>query len=164
MVEMTALTSHGLLGLTIAACVAYSPAAGTLAQDSPESPLTSIHTLRCEFSVRTSVLWKDGKPEARTETTTARLTISEIDVQGGTAEIGGPQGRRFVTAMLSDGSLFVMEPTRGGLYVTTVFATESSPGKLKAVRAEYSYVYLVVPPLVPDPTVWHSYGECQPGV
>jgi hypothetical protein len=45
--------------------------------------------------------------------------------------------------------------------VTTVFAIESTPGKLKAVRAEHAYVFLIVPPFVPDPTVAQSYGECE---
>jgi hypothetical protein len=39
---------------------------------------------------------------------------------------------------------------------------KNPPGKFKAARAEYSYVYLSVPPLVPDPTVTQSYGECEP--
>ena len=90
------------------------------------------------------------------------MTISNIDVQDGTAEIVGPQGRRFATTVLSDGSLFVMESSRGAMHVTTVFAIESSPGMLKAVRAEYGYEYLTVPPFVTDPTVWQSYGECEP--
>ena len=157
-------TRRALSVLAIAACLAPSLPAAALFQETPENPLTAVTSLRCRFSVRTSVLWKDGKPDVRTEPTTARLTISNIDVQDGTAEVPGPQGRRFATVTLSDGSLFVMESTRGALHVTTIFATESSPGALKAVRAEYSYEYLTVPPFITDPTVGHSYGECQAGV
>jgi hypothetical protein len=112
--------------------------------------------------VTTTVLWKEGTPEVRTELTESRATIAGIDIQDGTAEVVGPQGRRFLTAALSDGSLYFTESTRGALQVTSVFASESSPGKLKAVRAEYAYVFLTVPPFVPDPTVSHSYGECEP--
>ena len=148
--------------LAIAACLSHAPPAGGLAQDAPQNPLTSISVLRCRFSVTTSVLWKDGKPDVRTEARESRVTITNIDIQDGTAEVPGPRGRRFATTTLSDGSLFVMESTEGGLHVTTVFAVESSRGKLKAARAEYSYVYLTVPPLVPDPTVSQSYGECEP--
>jgi hypothetical protein len=149
--------------LAIAACLAQSPAAAGAFQDTRANPLETITSLRCRFSVRTSVLWKDGKPDVRSEQAASRLTISNIDVQDGTAEIVGPQGRRFATTVLSDGSLFVMESTRGTLHVTTVFAIESSPGMLKAVRAEYGYEYLTVPPFPTDPTVWHSYGECEAG-
>jgi hypothetical protein len=126
-----------------------------------QNPLTSASALRCHFNVTTSVLWKAGKPDVRIEATESEVTISEIDIQDGTAEVSGPQGRRFATSVLSDGSLYFMESTRGALDVTTVFATESSPGKLKAVRAQYAYVFLTVPPLVPDPTVTQSYGECE---
>ena len=146
----------------IAACLSQTPSAAGLLQDTRENPFTSVRELRCRFSVTTSVLWKDGKPDVRTETRELRLTIANIDVQDGTAEVPGPRGRRFATTSLSDGSLFVMESTQGGLHVTTVFAVESSPGTFKAVRAEYSYVYLTVPPLVRDPTVTQSYGECEP--
>lgn len=148
--------------LAIAACLSHAPPAGGLVQDAPQNPLTSISVLRCRFSVTTSVLWKDGKPDVRTEARESRVTITNIDIQDGTAEVPGPRGRRFATTTISDGSLFVMESTQGGLHVTTVFAVESSRGKLKAARAEYSYVYLTVPPLVPDPTVSQSYGECEP--
>jgi hypothetical protein len=149
--------------LAIAVCLEHPPRVADAFQDTRENPLTTVTSLRCRFSVRTSVLWKDGKPDVRTEQAASRLTISNIDIQDGTAEIVGPQGRRFATTVLSDGSLFVMESTRGTLHVTTVFAIESSPGMLKAVRAEYAYEYLTVPPFPTDPTVWHSYGECERG-
>src|SRR6185436_4966673 len=110
----------------------------------------------------TSVVWKNGKPDVRTEPLDSQVTVSEISIQDATAEVSGPQGQRFASAVLSDGTLYFMETTRGALTVTTVFATESSPGKFKAVRAEHSYVFLTVPPFVEDPTVSQSYGECEP--
>ena len=153
---------RGLYALGIAVCLSQSPSAAGLFQDTRQNPLTSITALRCRFSVTSSVLWKEGKPDVRTEARDSRVSITNIDIQDGTAEVPGPRGRRFATTMLSDGSLFVMESEQGALHVTTVFAVESSPGWLKAVRAEYSYVFLTVPPLVPDPTVTQSFGECQP--
>jgi hypothetical protein len=112
--------------LAIAACLSQAPPAGGLAQDTPQNPLTSISVLRCRFSITSSVLWKEGKPDVRTETRESRVTMSNIDIQDGTADVSGTQGRRFATTILSDGSLFVMESTRGALVVTTVFATESA--------------------------------------
>jgi hypothetical protein len=155
-------TRRGLSALAIIAAISPSPSAVGPLQGPRQNPLASITDLRCRFSVTTSVLWKEGKPEIGTEATESEVTISDIDIQDGTAEISGPQGRRFATTVLSDGSLYFMESTRGALDVTTVFATESSPGKLKAVRAQYAYVFLTVPPFVPDPTVTQSYGECEP--
>jgi hypothetical protein len=90
------------------------------------------------------------------------VAFSHVDIQDGTAEVASDQGRRFATTVLSDGSLYFMESTRGSLEVTTVFAAESSPGKLKAVRAQHAYIFLIVPPFSTDPTVAQSYGECEP--
>ncbi len=137
-------------------------AAGGARQGTRENPLTSITGLHCRFSVTTSVLWKDGKPEVRTDATESRLSFPVVDLQDGTAEIADERGRRFVTTVLSDGTLFLMESTRGALDVTTVFATESTPGKLRAVRAHHEYLFLTVPPFVADPAVSQSYGECEP--
>jgi hypothetical protein len=147
---------------TIVAGSGQDTAAGGAGQGLRENPLTSITGLRCHFSATTSVLWKDGQPEVRTEQIESRVTFPVVDIQDGTAEIGGEQGRRFATTVLSDGTLFLMESTRGSLDVTTVFAIESSPGKLKAVRAHHQYLFLTVPPFVTDPAVSQSYGECEP--
>ena len=138
-----------------------SPAVG-LAQGTRQNPLIAVTGLRCRFSVTTSVLWKAGKPDVRTDAADLQLTIADIDIQDATAEVSGPEGRRFASAVLSDGTLYFMESTRGALDVTTVFATESSRGTLKAVRAEHAYVFLTVPPFIEDPTVSQSYGECEP--
>jgi hypothetical protein len=144
------------------AVIAPSPSAAA-PQGERQNPLESVRTLRCRFTVATSVVWKEGKPDVRVAPTTGEVTISNVDVQDGTADVTGKGGRRLATTVLSDGSLYFMETTRGGLEVTTVFATESSPGKLKAVRAQHAYLFLTVPPFVEDPTVSESYGECEPG-
>lgn len=148
--------------LAMIACMSQAPSAVGLRQGTRDNPLTSITGLRCRFSVTTSVLWKEGKPDVHTEAANLGLTISDVDIQDATAEVSGPDGRRFASAVLSDGSLYFMETTRGALDVTTVFATQSSPGKLKAVRAQHAYVFLLVPPFEENPTVSQSYGECEP--
>lgn len=148
--------------LAVVAVLSQAPSARVHLQGARDNPLSAITGLRCQFTVATSALWKEGQPDVRTAPADSRLTISDIDIQDGTAEVSGPQGRRFATAVLSDGSLYFMETTRGALDVTTVFATESSPGALKAVRAQHAYVFLTVPPFDPNPTVSQSYGECAP--
>jgi hypothetical protein len=155
-------TALAVCVLAITASMSQSPSAIALAQGTRQNPLTSVTGLRCRFSVTTSALWKGGKPDVRTEATDSQITIADVDIQDATAEVSGPQGKRFASAVLSDGTLYFMETTRGALDVTTVFATESSPGKFKAVRAEHAYVFLIVPPFVEDPTVSQSYGECEP--
>src|SRR5688572_2102902 len=118
--EMREPTRRGLCALMIAACLSQTPSAAGLLPDAGENPFASVRELRCRFTVTTSVLWKDGKPNVRTDTRESRLTIVNIDVGDGTAEVPGPRGRRFATTTLSDGSLFVMESAQGGLHVTTV--------------------------------------------
>jgi hypothetical protein len=157
-------TKHALSLLVVVATMSQSPSAVAvaLAQGTRQNPFTSVTGFRCRFSVTTSVLWKNGKPDVRTEPMESQVTVSDISIQDATAEVSGPQGKRFASAVLSDGTLYFMETTRGALDVTTVFATESSPGKFKAVRAQHAYVFLIVPPFVEDPTVSQSYGECEP--
>ena len=147
--------------IVLIAVISPSPAAARL-QGDRQNPLESVRTLQCRFTVGTSVVWKAGKPEVRVEPSTTEVTITNVDIQDGTADVAGKGGRRLATTVLSDGSLYFMESTRGALEVTTVFATESSPGKLKAVRAHHEYLFLTVPPFVEDPTVSQSYGECEP--
>ena len=132
------------------------------AQAARDNPLTSVTGLRCHFTTSTVVAWKGGKPDVHTEPVDSRVTISDINTQEGTADVSGPQGRRFATAVLSDASLSLMEATRGAIDLTTVFAAESSPGKLQAVRAQHAYVFLTVPPFDENPTVAQSYGDREP--
>jgi len=153
-------STAGLCLLAVTTCLSQAASGNGLLQR--QNPLATITSLRCHFIIKTSVLWTDGKPNVRQEPTDVRVTVSEVDLQDGTAEISSPQGRRFASALLSDGSLYFMETTSGAMDVTAVFATQSSRGKLRAVRGEYAYVYLTVPPFVPDPAVSQSYGECEP--
>jgi hypothetical protein len=147
--------------IALIAVISQAPSAAGL-QGDRQNPLESIGGLSCRFTVTTSVLWKAGKPDVRVEPTTMEVAISNVDIQDCTADVAGKGGRRLATTILSDGSLYFMESTRGALEVTTVFATESSPGKLKAVRAHHEYLFLTVPPFVEDPMVSQSYGECAP--
>jgi hypothetical protein len=147
--------------VAVSAVMSQSSSAAGL-QGERQNPLESLGGLRCRFMVGTSVVWKGGKPDVKVETTPVEVIISNVDIQDGTADVAGKGGRRLATTVLSDGSLSFMESTRGALEVTTVFATESSPGKLKAVRAHHEYLFLTVPPFIEDPTVSQSYGECEP--
>jgi hypothetical protein len=148
--------------IVILSAVVSQSLSATGLQSDRQNPLETLRGLRCRFIVGTSATWKAGKPDVKVEPTTLDVTISNVDIQDGTADVAGKGGRRLATAVLSDGSLSFMESTRGALEVTTVFATESSPGKLKAVRAHHEYLFLTVPPFVEDPTVSQSYGECEP--
>jgi hypothetical protein len=129
--------------------------------EEPPNPLTSLKALKCRFPAATSVSWKEGQPVPQTKTQELLFEISEIDVEDGTAEYRGTAGRAFVTAVLSGWSLYFVENAIGQLNVTTVFAQEASPNKLKAVHSRHGYLQMSVGRFISEPSVSQNYGECE---
>jgi len=127
----------------------------------PPNVLTQVKALKCRFPAATSAVWKDGQPQAQTKTQDMRFDISAIDVQDGTAEFLGTAGRAYVTAVLSGWSLYFVESTVGQLNVTTVFAQETAPRKLKAVHSRHGYLQMQVGKFIAEPSVSQNYGECD---
>jgi len=99
--------------------------------------------------------------QAQTKTQEMLFTISEIDVTDGTAEFLGTAGRSYVTAVLSGWSMYFVESSVGQLNVTTVFAQEASPKKLKAVHSRHGYLQMQVGRYISEPSVSQNYGECE---
>lgn len=143
-------------GLTLVAVTAR-------AQQTAEPPniLTTVKGLKCRFPAATTAAWKSGEPQPQTKTQELLLTISEIDVQDGTAEVVGTAGRSFVTAVLSGWSMYFVESSVGQLNVTTVFAQEASPKKLKAVHSRHGYLQMQVGRFISEPSVSQNYGDCE---
>jgi hypothetical protein len=134
------------------------------AQDKTAEPpniLTSVKALKCRFPAATSATWKAGEPVAQTKTQEMLFTISEIDVTDGTAEFLGTAGRSYVTAVLSGWSMYFVESSVGQLNVTTVFAQEASPKKLKAVHSRHGYLQMQVGRYISEPSVSQNYGDCE---
>lgn len=134
------------------------------AQDKTAEPtniLPSVKALKCRFPAATTAAWKNGDPVAQTKTQEMLFTISEIDVQDGTAEFLGTAGRAYVTAVLSGWSMYFVESSVGQLNVTTVFAQEASPKKLKAVHSRHGYLQMQVGRYISEPSVSQNYGDCE---
>jgi hypothetical protein len=149
-------------GLLVIALLLAAPQPGTGQQAAePPNPLTSLKALKCRFPAATSATWKDGQPVAQTKTQELLFEISEIDVQDGTAEYRGTAGRAYVTAVLSGWSLYFVENAVGQLNVTTVFAQEASPKRLKAVHSRHGYLQMSVGRFISEPSVSQNYGECE---
>ena len=144
-----------------AAIFAMVPLAGAAQNAEPPNPLTSLKGLKCRFPSATSAVWKNGEAVAQTKTQELLFTLSEIDVQDGTAEFVGTAGRAFVTAVLSGWSIYFVESSVGQLNVTTVFAQEASPGKLKAVHSRHGYLQMQVGKYIAEPSVSQNYGDCE---
>ena len=127
----------------------------------PPNILTSVKALKCRFPAARTATWKNGEVQAQTKTQEMLFTISEIDVTDGTAEFLGTAGRSYVTAVLSGWSMYFVESSVGQLNVTTVFAQEASPKKLKAVHSRHGYLQMQVGRYISEPSVSQNYGECE---
>ena len=148
--------------LTVVTLVISSTWVPLRAQDKePPNILTSVKALKCRFPAATTATWKNGEVQAQTKTQEMLFTISEIDVTDGTAEFLGTAGRSYVTAVLSGWSMYFVESSVGQLNVTTVFAQEASPKKLKAVHSRHGYLQMQVGRYISEPSVSQNYGECE---
>jgi hypothetical protein len=150
-----AAAASALLALVLTA----APSAAQSAE--PPNPLTTVKAFKCRFPAATTAVWKDGQVVAQTKTQELLFEISEIDVQDGTAELRGTAGRAYVTAVLSGWSLYFVENSIGQLNVTTVFAQEAAPKKLKAVHSRHGYLQMQVGKFIAEPSVSQNYGECE---
>ena len=151
--------------LGVAAALALAPSA-SIAQSGaqtadPPNPLKTVKALKCRFPVAVSGTWKSGEAVATPRTQELLINVTEIDVSDGTAEVAGTAGKAFVSAVLSGWSLYFVENGVGQLNVTTVFAQESVPGKLKAVHSRHGYLQMQVGKFISEPSVSQNYGECE---
>jgi hypothetical protein len=140
--------------------LASVPAAGQTPA-TPDNPLATVTELSCQFPAATSATWTDGEPETRPRQQNMRLQISAISIADGTAEIRGTAGRAYVTAVLSGWSLYFVETSVGQLNVTTVFAQEAAPNRLKAVHSRHGYLQMQVGNFIAEPSVSQNYGDCD---
>ena len=128
--------------------------------------LEALKRLRCSFSAATSGVWENGSTQARTkeQPNGATVTITDIDVQDGTAEIGGSfRGGSNVNVKLAGSTLHFLDiGLNGSLTVITVFAKETHDGRLQAVYSHAAYV-TNGPGATPVPEGTQYYGDCEAG-
>jgi len=129
-------------------------------QDTP-NPLATAKALKCRFPVSSAGAWKNGDPAPNLRMQELNLDVKNINTQESTAEITGTAGTAFVSAVLSGWSLYFVETSVGQLNVTTVFAQETAPKKLKAVHSRHEYLQMSVGRFVSEPSVSQSYGDCE---
>jgi len=141
--------------------LAFAPLVASAQTADPPNPLKTVKALTCRFPVAVSGTWKNGEAVAVPRTQELLITVTEIDVSDGTAEVAGTAGKAFVSAVLSGWSLYFVENGVGQLNVTTVFAQESAPGKLKAVHSRHGYLQMQVGKFISEPSVSQNYGECE---
>jgi hypothetical protein len=109
----------------------------------PSPQLETITRLSCAFTAATTAAWNNGAPEptVRKASPAPTLTITGIDVQDGTAEIGGGFRGENVNVKLAGQTLHFLDIALDGtLGVVTVFARETQDGRLQAVYSRTSFV------------------------
>ena len=129
--------------------------------------LESLKRLTCSFSAATAGVWDEhGSAQAQTKERAngATVTITSIDVQDGTAEIGGAfRGGDNVNVKLAGSTLHFLDiGLNGSLTVITVFAKETHDGRLQAVYSHAAYVQNGRG-ATPSPEATQYYGDCDPG-
>ena len=153
--------SAGRKTVAVLAVLVVVTAATVWGQAEPPNPLTTVKRLKCRFPTASAAAWKSGDPQVQIKTQELLFEITNIDVQDGTAEYLGTAGRAFVTAVLSGWSLYFVENSVGQLNVTTVFAQEASPKRLKAVHSRHGYLQMTVGKFIAEPSVSQNYGDCE---
>ena len=153
--------SSGFAAALILFTALSAAARGQAPPAEPPNPLTTVKRLKCRFPQAASAAWKGGDPQIQMKTQELLFDINAIDVQDGTAEYIGTAGRAFVTAVLSGWSLYFVENSVGQLNVTTVFAQEAAPKRLKAVHSRHGYLQMTVGRYIAEPSVSQNYGECE---
>jgi hypothetical protein len=159
--KLMRLPLNKLLWLPPALLLVVTAATVSGGQAEPPNPLTTVKRLKCRFPTASAAAWKSGDPQVQIKTQELLFEITNIDVQDGTAEYQGTAGRSFVTAVLSGWSLYFVENSVGQLNVTTVFAQEASPKRLKAVHSRHGYLQMTVGKFIAEPSVSQNYGDCE---
>src|SRR5688572_12293196 len=153
--------SPALAGLMTAALLTAAAQTAAQAPAEPPNPLMTVKRLKCRFPTASAAAWKSGDPQVQIKTQELLFEITNIDAQDGTAEYLGTAGRAFVTAVLSGWSLYFVENSVGQLNVTTVFAQEAAPKRLKAVHSRHGYLQMTVGRYIAEPSVSQNYGDCE---
>jgi hypothetical protein len=121
--------------------------------------LAAAKRLECKFTTLATGTWDGGKTSAAVKQADVSVTFTDIDVESGTAEADSGFGNAFISVKLSGGYLHFMQISDAGpLYVTTVLATETVPGRLKAMQTRAEYSPTMLPGFTSRPELY--VGDC----
>jgi hypothetical protein len=121
--------------------------------------LAAAKRLECKFTTLATGTWDGAKTSAAVTKADISVTFTDIDVDGGTAEADSGFGNTFISVRYSQGYLHFMQISdTGPLYVTTVLATETAPGRLKAMQSRHEYSPTVLPGFTSRPELY--VGDC----
>lgn len=126
-----------------------------------EKKLLGAKVLKCTFSTVSTGDWEGAKTKATVAPSKLEIAFSSIDVDEGTAEADGGYGNAFIAVKYAQGYLhFLQISDAGPLYVTTVLATETTPGHFKAIHTRHEFVPTKMEGFTSRPETY--VGECTP--
>jgi hypothetical protein len=126
-----------------------------------EKKLLAAKVLKCQFSTLSTGDWDGDKTKATVATSKLEIAFSSIDIDEGTAEADGGYGNAFIVVKYAHGYLhFLQISDAGPLYVTTVLATEATPGHFKAIHTRHEFSPTRVPGFTSRPETY--IGDCSP--
>lgn len=149
--------------ITIAA-LAGALLAGTFsntahAQAALQRRLAQAQRLECSFTVVSTADWQGNKPSAEASDATLTVNFFNINIDEGTADMDGGFGQAFVSVRYANGYLHIMLISDAGpLHVTTVLASETAGGRLKAVQTRHEFSPTRVPGFTSRPEMY--VGDC----
>ena len=121
--------------------------------------LVAAKQLDCKFTTLATGTWDGAKTSAAVSKAEISVTFTDIDVDGGTAEADSGFGNTFISVRYSQGYLHFMQISDAGpLYITTVLATETAPGRLKAMQSRHEYSPTMLPGFTSRPELY--VGDC----
>lgn len=125
-------------------------------------PLAEVQQLKCSFSVIATGTWsRTGEVTNEIRPADLNLTFESIDAEGGTAEMGTASGNVYITARVVSGNLHLLRmDSSGPVYLTTVFSSESTRGRLKAAHSRHEFTAVSLPGYTSRPEQY--LGECEP--
>jgi hypothetical protein len=133
--------------------------AGAQVPNAPAPRLLNAKSLTCSFSMLATATWKDGTADAVVKPAELTVAFNAVDTQDGTAEAVGSAGKAHITVRAVGNYLtFMQMDPYGAVYITTVFNTETTKGRLAAVHTRHEYTPVQLPGLTSRPEQY--YGDC----
>ena len=142
--------------LVAASIVSFS---GVISAQNPKpapNPLASVKSLRCSFPTYAATRWQtDASPATVSGSEDFSFSIEQIDIRRSRARIVAGAAFAAATAMLTETSLNVIEPTPlGNLMLTSVFIGGREGTKYLAIHSRH------VGDLDAAPTPSQHFGSC----
>jgi hypothetical protein len=154
------MNTKSLALLTIISMAAGVASSSARAQSRDlERRLGAATTLECSFDTLATGDWANGTPSATVTTTELTAKFFDINIDEGTAEAESKFGASFIVVRFAHGYLHIMQMSDAGpLYLTTVYARESSPGRLLAIHTRHEYLPTRLPGFTSRPEMY--IGTC----